>query len=77
VFASLLDAERFAIQIEPRFDYGRMPHTVEISDHGSVFRSDGLELTMHGIGPAGSSVRDLGITAPARQRRPAMDPDAA
>ena len=53
---------RFAIQIEPRFDYGRKPHTVEISDGGAVFRSDGLDLTVHGIAPEGSSVRDLGIT---------------
>ena len=53
---------RFAIEIEPRFDYGRRPHTVEVSDHGAVFRSDGLELTVHGIAPEGSSVRDLGIT---------------
>jgi GH15 family glucan-1,4-alpha-glucosidase len=54
---------RFAIEIEPRFDYGRQPHTVEIADQGAVFRSDGLELTVHGIAPEGSSVRDLGITA--------------
>ena len=53
---------RFAIQIEPRFDYGRKPHTVEISDHGAVFRSEDLDLTVHGIAPEGSSVRDLDIT---------------
>jgi GH15 family glucan-1,4-alpha-glucosidase len=53
---------RFAIEVEPRFDYGRKPHTVEISDQGAVFRSDELELTMHGIAPEGSSLRDLGIT---------------
>jgi GH15 family glucan-1,4-alpha-glucosidase len=53
---------RFAIEIRPRFDYGRKPHTLEISDHGAVFRSGDTELTVHGIGPAGSSVRDLGIT---------------
>jgi GH15 family glucan-1,4-alpha-glucosidase len=53
---------RFAIQIEPRFDYGRARHTQEITDQGAVFRSDGLELTMHGIAPEGSSVRDLGLT---------------
>jgi GH15 family glucan-1,4-alpha-glucosidase len=53
---------RFAIEIRPRFDYGRKPHTLEISDHGGIFRSEDLELTVHGIAPAGSSVRDLGIT---------------
>ena len=55
-------AMRFAIEIRPRFDYGRKPHTLEISDHGAVFRCEDIELTVHGIGPAGSSVRDLGIT---------------
>jgi GH15 family glucan-1,4-alpha-glucosidase len=53
---------RFAIEIRPRFDYGRKPHTLEISDQGAVFRSEDIELTVHGIGPAGSSVRDLGVT---------------
>ena len=53
---------RFAIEIQPRFGYGRQPHTLEVSDHGAVFRSEGMELTMHGIAAEGSSVRDLGIT---------------
>jgi GH15 family glucan-1,4-alpha-glucosidase len=53
---------RFAIQIEPRFDYGRKPHTMEISESGVVFRSEGLELTVHGIAPEGSSTQDLGLT---------------
>jgi hypothetical protein len=53
---------RFAIQIEPRFDYGRKPHTMETSESGVVFRSEGLELTVHGIAPEGSSVQDLDIT---------------
>jgi len=53
---------RFAIEIQPRFDYGRQSHTLEISDHGAVFRSEGLELTLHGIAPEGATVRDLGIT---------------
>jgi GH15 family glucan-1,4-alpha-glucosidase len=53
---------RFAIQLEPRFDYGRSPRTVEISDHGAIFASGGLELTVHGIAPAGSSVQEPGIT---------------
>ena len=53
---------RFAIEVQPRFDYARKPHQMEISDHGAVFRSAGLELTLHGIGPEGSSVRDADIT---------------
>ena len=51
---------RFAIQIEPRFDYGRKPHTMEISESGVVFRSQDLELTVHGIAPEGSSARTWG-----------------
>jgi GH15 family glucan-1,4-alpha-glucosidase len=53
---------RFKIELQPRFDYGRAPHTLEISEHGAVFRSGGLELTVHGIAPEGSSAQDLGIT---------------
>jgi GH15 family glucan-1,4-alpha-glucosidase len=53
---------RFVIEVQPRFDYGRKPHTLEISDHGAVFRSEGLDLTLHGIAPEGTTVRDLGIT---------------
>jgi GH15 family glucan-1,4-alpha-glucosidase len=53
---------RFAIEFQPRFDYGRKPHTMELSDDGGVFRSDGLELTMHAIAPEGLSMADAGIT---------------
>jgi DNA-binding CsgD family transcriptional regulator len=53
---------RFAIQIQPRFDYGRKPHQLEISDHGVVFAYDGLELTVHCIAPEGSSLAESGIT---------------
>ena len=53
---------RFAIEIQPRFDYGRKPHKLEISEHGAVFASDGLELTLHGIAPEGSSLPESGIT---------------
>ena len=53
---------RFVIEVQPRFDYGRKPHTLEISDHGALFRSEGLDLTLHGIAPEGTTVRELGIT---------------
>ena len=53
---------RFAIEIQPRFGYGRKPHQVELSEYGGVFASEGLELTVHGIAPEGTSVKDLGIT---------------
>jgi GH15 family glucan-1,4-alpha-glucosidase len=49
---------RFAIEIQPRFDYGRAPHKVDVTEHGVVFASDGLELTVHGIAPEGSSLAE-------------------
>jgi GH15 family glucan-1,4-alpha-glucosidase len=53
---------RFRIEVEPRFDYGRKKHKVEVSAHGVVFRSeDGMELTLHGIAPEGATVNELGI----------------
>jgi GH15 family glucan-1,4-alpha-glucosidase len=52
---------RFAIEIQPRFDYGRKSHQLETSEDGAVFRSAGLELAVHGIAPHGSTVRDLGV----------------
>jgi GH15 family glucan-1,4-alpha-glucosidase len=53
---------RFAIEIQPRFDYGRKPHKMEINEHGVVFASDGLELTVHGIAPEGTSLAKSGIS---------------
>src|SRR5215471_10940899 len=53
---------RFAIEVQPRFDYGRQPHTLELTNDGAVFRSDGLELTMHAIAPEGLSMADAGLT---------------
>ncbi len=53
---------RFAMNIQPRFDYGRKPHKLEFSENGAVFRSDGLELTVHAIGPQGTSLKEAGIS---------------
>jgi GH15 family glucan-1,4-alpha-glucosidase len=52
---------RFAIELQPRFDYGRKSHKLDITQHGAVFTSDDLELTMHGIVPEGTSVKDMEI----------------
>jgi pentatricopeptide repeat protein len=42
---------QFEVDIQPRFDYGRDKHTVEISDAGAIFRSaSGMELTFHTAG---------------------------
>jgi GH15 family glucan-1,4-alpha-glucosidase len=41
----------FALDLQPRFDYGRSRHTVEVSENGAVFRSGtGMELTLHASG---------------------------
>ena len=53
---------RFAIEIQPRFDYARRSHTLELSTDGAVFRADGLELTMNAIAPEGLSAAEAGIT---------------
>src|SRR5215475_6929518 len=53
---------RFVMDIKPRFDYGRLPHKLEINDEGAVFHADGLQLTMHSVGPRGASSEELGLT---------------
>jgi GH15 family glucan-1,4-alpha-glucosidase len=53
---------RFTIEVQPRFDYARKPHRLDITEQGVVFTSDGLELTVHGIAPEGASLKDAGIT---------------
>jgi GH15 family glucan-1,4-alpha-glucosidase len=53
---------RFVMDVKPRFDYGRMPHKLEISDEGAVFHADGLQLTLHSVGPRGASADELGVT---------------
>jgi GH15 family glucan-1,4-alpha-glucosidase len=52
---------RFVTEIQPRFDYGRAAHKLEVTDSGGVFQSDGLELTVHGIAPQGTSIQDAGV----------------
>jgi len=42
---------QFQVDVQPRFDYGRDKHTVEVTDAGAVFRSaSGMELTLHSAG---------------------------
>jgi GH15 family glucan-1,4-alpha-glucosidase len=52
---------RFELECAPRFDYGRQAHELELTEHGAVFRTPTLQLTLHGGG--------RGAAAP-RQRRP-------
>ncbi|MER5748786.1 glycoside hydrolase family 15 protein [Streptomyces sp. NPDC002088] len=40
----------FEVAIAPRFDYGRKPHQLDITEHGAVFvAQDGEKLTVHPI----------------------------
>jgi GH15 family glucan-1,4-alpha-glucosidase len=53
---------RFVTDIQPRFDYARQPHTLELSEEGAVFRSDSLELTLHVVRQHDTSLEAAGIT---------------
>ncbi|HZO67799.1 MAG TPA: glycoside hydrolase family 15 protein [Kribbellaceae bacterium] len=39
----------FEATIAPRFDYGRKPHTAHLTEHGGVFETDDLTLTVHAV----------------------------
>jgi GH15 family glucan-1,4-alpha-glucosidase len=38
----------FRVEVEPRFDYAREPHEVELRDHGALFRAPSLTLALEG-----------------------------
>ncbi|HUA30413.1 MAG TPA: glycoside hydrolase family 15 protein [Streptosporangiaceae bacterium] len=50
---------KFRIQVFPAFNYGRTPHKLQYSEHGAMFHTDDLQLSVHGIAPLGASLRDL------------------
>src|SRR5260370_1624599 len=52
---------RFAVELQPRFDYGRASHKIEYNDDGGVFQADGMALTAHAIAPHGATPPDPGI----------------
>ena len=56
---------RFAMDLQPRFDYARQSHTTELSENGAVFRSEDAELTLHTVGRRGQGLDDA---APRLQR---------
>ncbi len=39
----------FEVDVAPRFDYGRVPHETEVTEHGVVFRTAALTLTLHPV----------------------------
>ena len=42
-------AVHFTMDLQPRFDYGRGEHTIELTGYGAVFRSSTLDLTLHTV----------------------------
>jgi GH15 family glucan-1,4-alpha-glucosidase len=52
---------RFRIDLQPRFDYGRKPHKLELTEHGAVFQTDGAELTLHGVATPDETLQNQGI----------------
>jgi GH15 family glucan-1,4-alpha-glucosidase len=52
---------RFVVDLQPRFDYGRKPHKLEITQDGAVFQSDGMELTMHAVATPDQTLEKEGI----------------
>jgi GH15 family glucan-1,4-alpha-glucosidase len=39
----------FAVDLAPRFDYGRAPHTTRVTEHGLVLTGAGVTLTLHPV----------------------------
>jgi GH15 family glucan-1,4-alpha-glucosidase len=39
----------FEVDFAPRFDYGRRAHRTELTEHGAVFSTDALTLTVHAV----------------------------
>ena len=45
---------RFVLDCQPRFNYARTPHELEMAKHGAVFRTPALTLTLHVKASAGA-----------------------
>ena len=52
---------RFAMDLQPRFDYARKPHKLEITDEGAVFQADGMELTVHAVATPDQTLENQGV----------------
>ncbi|WP_331772665.1 glycoside hydrolase family 15 protein (plasmid) [Embleya sp. NBC_00888] len=64
----------FEGDIAPRFDYGRKPHELHITEHGAVFDAEGIRLAVHAVREPGderlltllSGDKDLHLSLPLR-----------
>ena len=54
---------RFTIHCDPRFDYGRQPHELHVTEGGAVFSTPDLTLMLHA---AGLERDGTGVRAPRR-----------
>ena len=50
----------FRIEVEPRFNYGRDPHSIVFHENGVVFRSEGMSLALETSAPL--TLRETGVT---------------
>jgi GH15 family glucan-1,4-alpha-glucosidase len=50
----------FRVEVEPRFNYGRDPHTTVFHENGVVFRSEGMSLALESATPL--TLTDTGVT---------------
>jgi len=39
----------FEVEVAPRFDYGRVAHRTDLSEHGATFTTGALRLTLHAV----------------------------
>ena len=53
---------RFATEFQPRFDYGRKPHKLEVSGDGAIFAADGFELSVSPVATADATLENQGVT---------------
>jgi GH15 family glucan-1,4-alpha-glucosidase len=55
---------RFVMELKPRFDYGRSPHRLELSEDGAVFSAGGtggMNLTLNPVGERTVSLGEQGL----------------
>jgi GH15 family glucan-1,4-alpha-glucosidase len=50
----------FRVEVEPRFNYGRDPHSIVFHENGVVFRSEGMSLALETSAPL--THRDTGVS---------------
>ena len=53
---------RVAMDVQPRFDYGRKQHQLDMSDDGFTFRSDGEVVTISRVAVPGRSTQEEGTS---------------